>query len=118
MNAMHPRVKVGITVAVVLAVLGMVVIPTWSEIAFDQLPWQSGPDRIVACDREFGHQDGAIGAGPLTKAYVVERGAHFVSTVKTLQGRREIWAVPSCGVGIYLRTGDDSFLGYGLIGGP
>jgi hypothetical protein len=75
------------------------------------------PSRIDACGRAFGHRDGSLGAGPFTFAQVRARDAGLVK-IRDLKLGREVWAHPGCGLGIYLRTGDNRFLGYGLLGGP
>ena len=88
----------------------------WSRAAFHEWPWQHRPDLVHACGRVYGHSDGAVGAGPFTKAYVVAAQAKQVKSWRTLRGERELWAASPCGYGVFVRTGADRFLGYGLQG--
>ena len=75
------------------------------------------PDRVHACGRDYGHTDGTEGAGPFTLAQLKRREGSDLSK-RTTAGKYEVWTHPECGLGVFLRTGTDRFLGYGLIGGP
>jgi hypothetical protein len=78
---------------------------------------QSIPDRVQACGREYGHKDGTAGAGPFTLAELRQREGVDLAK-RTTAGRYEVWAHPRCGLGVFLRTDRNRFLGYGLLGGP
>jgi hypothetical protein len=87
--------------------------------------WHQLPDRVDACGRTYGHTPGAVGGGPFTLAEVRDSRPRLQIVGK--YRRYELWGErfpeprkgrPACGLGIYLRDGDDAFLGYGLLGGP
>lgn len=115
MTGRLPRVISSLVAIVVVAGLGA---SLWSRASFHEWPWQDRPDRVHACGRDFEHADEAIGAGPFTKTYVVAHAAKEIQSWPTLRGKREVWASSPCGTGVYVRTGSDRFLGYGLLGGP
>jgi hypothetical protein len=75
------------------------------------------PERVDACGRTFGHTEGSVGAGPFTLDDVKAHEPQ-VRLVRELSRGRELWASPGCGLGVFVRVGDDRFLGYGLLGGP
>lgn len=81
--------------------------------------WYQGqlPDRVAACGRTYGHTTGSVGAGPFDLANL-RQVEPDVARVKELPRGRELWASPRCGLGVFVRVGDDKFLGYGLLGGP
>jgi hypothetical protein len=87
--------------------------------------WDQPPRRVEACGRTYGHTSGAVGAGPfsLAEIRVSQPKLQIVGNFR----RHEIWGErspeprdgrPECGLGIYLRDGEDAYLGYGLVGGP
>ena len=78
----------------------------------------SVPGRIEACGRTFGHKDGSVGAGPFKLAEIQKVEGGNLQRIRTLGMGREVWARPGCGLGVFLKVGDDRFLGYGLLGGP
>ena len=79
--------------------------------------YDSVPDRVHACARDYGHQDGAVGVGPYTLAELRRHEGNDIAKIKSVDGR-EVWAHTPCGLGIFLRVDEDRFLGYGLVGGP
>lgn len=89
-----------------------------------QLPWEAVPDRISVCGRDFARTEGTVGSRTYTLAYVRNDGSRHLGDVATFRGSKEIWGRPEatdgtgCGLGVYLRTGEDSFVSYGLLGGP
>lgn len=115
---MTGRVRRVIAALFVLLLIAAAGASAWSRVAFHEWPWQDHPDRVHTCGRDFEHADGATGAGPYTEAYVVAQGAKQVRSWPTLRGERAIWAASPCGLGVFVRTGADRFLGYGLVGGP
>jgi hypothetical protein len=80
--------------------------------------WYQGrrPDRVEVCWRTFGHTDGSVGAGPFTLREIKAQEPD-IRRVRTMARGRELWASPGCGLGVFVRVGEDRFLGYGLLGG-
>lgn len=85
-----------------------------------QTPFMAGPDRLSVCGRDFGGPGYVFHREQLAQEHDARIG-----TVRTWQGRREIWGkhltiggAPGCGTGVYLRVNGDTFRGYGLRGGP
>lgn len=107
-------------VATLLAIVVVVGLggSVWARIASGDWPLADRPELVHACGRDYGHTDGSAGAGPFTKAYVVAEHAKKIKSWRTLRGEREVWATSPCGTGVFVRTGADRFLGYGLLGGP
>lgn len=105
---MRPRWRLAAVVSVALLV-GAVCIVAYR--------YDSVPDRVHACGRDYGHKDGAVGAAPLTLTELRRQEGDDVAKIKSVDGR-EVWAHATCGLGIFLRVDEDRFISYGLVGGP
>lgn len=99
--------------ALVALSVGAVLMASWH-----QAPWQPAPDRISICGRDFSGPGDHYARQDLI-------AARRLGAVWTWQGKREVWGqrvrllgAEGCGTGVYLRTGNDSFRGYSLQGGP
>lgn len=102
-----------------LVTTGLVLV-IWVMASWNQAPWQAGPDRLSICGRDF--------KGPgytYSQSQLRREGGVRLGTVRTWQGKREVWGRPQtiggvagCGTGVYLRTGSETFRGYALLGGP
>ena len=115
---------VGMIAAALIVALGG--FSLWSWGAHHQFPWESLPDRVHVCGRDFGHAPGTVGAGPFTRSQIAHESLRVVDSWWTFRGRVEVWAGPPCGgsgdvttpTGIYVRTASGAFYGFGLEGGP
>jgi hypothetical protein len=91
----------------------------WLRARYDAWPWQSVPDQVSVCGRDY------LGPGDhVSLDQVHASGAHVIGHVNTFISSYEIWGVENgpkgarCGTGVYVRTGRESFSSYALSGGP
>jgi len=119
----------------VLALVGALLIVTTVAYRFAYGTWWQAPERIPYCNRTYvaGTPDLSLAdirrresrtALPGDKPYPVMTigktppilGAEMLAAV-TPESQRQKLRVP-CAMGIYLKTGDDSYAAYGISGGP
>ena len=105
----------GIAAVVVVAAVALLVL----RAHYKSWAWQSVPDQLSICGREY------LGPGhDVTLAQLTAGGAHLIGHVTTLRGTHEIWGVQDgpvgarCGTGVFVRTGSVTFRAYALSGGP
>lgn len=113
-----------------MVVLAISALFAWTRQAHAKTPWSVRPERISHCDRDYQRnptwvvvsgqeiRDRRAGAGsPLEQ----------VGRIPPLFGRPvlapkpvpvEGWAEPPCTTALLLEVGDDSYVSYGLLGGP
>ncbi|MGN6332114.1 MAG: hypothetical protein ACTHOD_10730 [Motilibacteraceae bacterium] len=111
------RLTSGLGLVVLLLLAGVVVAARPAGLRHHG--WSGTPDLVHACGRDY------VGPGtPASLAEVQAAGARVVAHAPVLFGSREVWGVPqdgpgpSCGTGVWVRSGQDSFLAYALSGGP
>ncbi|GAC1382221.1 MAG: hypothetical protein NVSMB48_12070 [Marmoricola sp.] len=98
----------------------------WSWAAHHQFPWESLPDRVHACGRDFDHAPDSAATGPFTRAQITHENLRKVDSWGNFRGHFEVWAGPPCGgrgdvttpTGVYVRTPSGEFFGFALSGGP
>lgn len=103
-------------------VLALVVFGTLSTFVvrckvLNQTPWMAAPAHVNVCERTYNLSHLA----PVRREVALLDAELVVGTVQTWQGSRKVWGVhreTTCGFGVYVETGQDEFVAYGLSGGP
>ena len=114
---------------VVVAVLAIWAVFAWTRQAHAMTPWSLRPERISYRDRDYQRNPAwAVVSGKELRDLGVGTG-HFeqVGRIPPIFGRPVLapkavpvdgWAEPPCTTALLLEVGDDSYVSYGLLGGP
>lgn len=114
----------------VAAVLAIWALFAWTRQAHAMTPWSLRPERISYCDRDYQRNpEWVVVSGTELRDLGVGTGRLFeqVGRIPPIFGRPVLapkavpvngWTEPPCTTALLLKVGDDSYVSYGLLGGP